>query len=165
MRPTTTSQASPQSKATAPANAKVMYTGKTHTTGGPSGATKSADGFLDLKLSAPHGPHLRLTDETILAGANARPLRLTVNGAVIEPSVNFAPTGGASVWQEITATVALVAGANTVQLTSIGSGGGNFDQLSVAPVDPISAVLSQLRRPISPEMRSNPNPPFRSRKS
>jgi lipoyl-dependent peroxiredoxin len=41
---------------TAP-NAKVMYTGRTHTTGGPNGATRSSDGFVDLKLAAPHGPH------------------------------------------------------------------------------------------------------------
>jgi lipoyl-dependent peroxiredoxin len=39
------------------ATAKVMYTGRTHTTGGKDGATKSSDGFLDLKLSPPHGPH------------------------------------------------------------------------------------------------------------
>ena len=38
---------------TAP-NAKVMYTGRTHTTGGPNGATLSSDGFLDIKLKEPH---------------------------------------------------------------------------------------------------------------
>lgn len=37
--------------------AKVLFTGKTHTTGGRDGATKSSDGFLDLKLAPPHGPH------------------------------------------------------------------------------------------------------------
>ena len=42
---------------TSTANAKVMYTGRTHTTGGRDGATRSSDGFLDLKLSPPHGPH------------------------------------------------------------------------------------------------------------
>ena len=39
------------------ATAKVLYTGRTHTTGGRDGATRSSDGFLDLKLAAPHGPH------------------------------------------------------------------------------------------------------------
>src|SRR5690349_7637120 len=38
-------------------NAKVLYTGRTHTTGGREGATRSADGFLDLKLAPPQGPH------------------------------------------------------------------------------------------------------------
>jgi len=39
------------------ATAKVLYTGRTHTTGGPNGATRSSDGFVDLKLAPPHGPH------------------------------------------------------------------------------------------------------------
>jgi hypothetical protein len=33
---------------------KVLYTGKTHTTGGrESGASRSSDGHLDVKLSTP----------------------------------------------------------------------------------------------------------------
>ena len=31
----------------------VLYTGKTHTTGGRDGYSKSSDGFLDVKLAAP----------------------------------------------------------------------------------------------------------------
>ena len=33
---------------------KVLYTGKTHTTGGKAGFTRSSDGELDLKLPEPH---------------------------------------------------------------------------------------------------------------
>jgi len=32
---------------------KVLYTGKTHTTGGRDGASKSSDGHLEIKLSSP----------------------------------------------------------------------------------------------------------------
>ncbi len=32
---------------------KVLYTGKTHTTGGREGAARSTDGHLDIKLSPP----------------------------------------------------------------------------------------------------------------
>jgi lipoyl-dependent peroxiredoxin len=32
---------------------KVLYTGKTHTTGGRNGESKSSDGRLDIKLSSP----------------------------------------------------------------------------------------------------------------
>jgi Ohr subfamily peroxiredoxin len=32
---------------------KVLYTGKTHTTGGRDGASRSSDGNLDIKLSSP----------------------------------------------------------------------------------------------------------------
>lgn len=34
-------------------NAKVLYTASTHTTGGRTGESRSSDGQLDLKLSAP----------------------------------------------------------------------------------------------------------------
>jgi len=34
--------------------AKVLFTGKTHTTGGPTGATRSEDGFVDVRLPQPH---------------------------------------------------------------------------------------------------------------
>jgi lipoyl-dependent peroxiredoxin len=34
--------------------AKVLFTGKTHTTNGHNGAAHSSDGFLDLKLPQPH---------------------------------------------------------------------------------------------------------------
>ena len=32
---------------------KILYTGKTHTTGGRDGASRSEDGRLDIKLSSP----------------------------------------------------------------------------------------------------------------
>ena len=35
-------------------SAKVLFTGKTHTTSGTNGAAHSSDGFLDLKLPEPH---------------------------------------------------------------------------------------------------------------
>jgi Ohr subfamily peroxiredoxin len=38
---------------TAPA-AKTLFTGRTHTTSGRDGATRSGDGFVDLKLAQPH---------------------------------------------------------------------------------------------------------------
>src|SRR5262245_39698611 len=35
-------------------NAKVLFTGRAHTTGGHDGAARSSDGFIDLKLPQPH---------------------------------------------------------------------------------------------------------------
>lgn len=41
--------------ATAIANtAKTLFTGRTHTTSGRDGATRSSDGIVDLKLAQPH---------------------------------------------------------------------------------------------------------------
>ena len=36
------------------ATAKVLFTGKSHTTSGPQGASRSSDGFVDIKLPQPH---------------------------------------------------------------------------------------------------------------
>ncbi|KOF13450.1 peroxiredoxin [Ensifer adhaerens] len=33
---------------------KLLFTGKTHNTGGRNGGTRSSDGMLDLKLTQPH---------------------------------------------------------------------------------------------------------------
>jgi lipoyl-dependent peroxiredoxin len=41
-------------KPAAKTSEKVVFTGKTHNTAGRDGGTRSADGFLDLKLSQPH---------------------------------------------------------------------------------------------------------------
>jgi Ohr subfamily peroxiredoxin len=35
-------------------SSKVLFSAKTHTTAGPSGAGRSSDGFLDIKLPQPH---------------------------------------------------------------------------------------------------------------
>jgi lipoyl-dependent peroxiredoxin len=34
--------------------AKVLFTGRAHTTSGPDGASRSSDGFVDVKLPEPH---------------------------------------------------------------------------------------------------------------
>jgi Ohr subfamily peroxiredoxin len=40
--------------------AKTLFTGKTHTTGGPKGASRSTDGQLDIQLPEPHPAAERL---------------------------------------------------------------------------------------------------------
>jgi len=40
--------------------AKILFTGTTHTSGGPNGATRSTDGELDLQLPEPHPAAERL---------------------------------------------------------------------------------------------------------
>jgi lipoyl-dependent peroxiredoxin len=46
---------------------KVLYTGKTHTTGGRNGAAKSSDGRLDIQLSTPGGPGNGTNPEQLFA--------------------------------------------------------------------------------------------------
>jgi lipoyl-dependent peroxiredoxin len=46
---------------------KILYTGKTHTTGGRDGASRSPDGRLDVKLSAPGSAAPGTNPEQMLA--------------------------------------------------------------------------------------------------
>src|SRR5471030_1109041 len=46
---------------------KVLYTGKTHTTGGRDGKARSSDGRLDIALSAPGGMGAGTNPEQLFA--------------------------------------------------------------------------------------------------
>jgi Ohr subfamily peroxiredoxin len=46
---------------------KVLYTAKTHTTGGRSGASRTSDGHLDVKLSTPGTPGTGTNPEQLFA--------------------------------------------------------------------------------------------------
>src|SRR5271166_6871006 len=46
---------------------KVLYTAKTHTTGGREGASRSDDGRLDVKLSRPGAPGSGTNPEQLFA--------------------------------------------------------------------------------------------------
>src|ERR1700704_4547555 len=64
MNTTTTSEAS----STATQSAKLLYTAKTHTTGGrEGGASRTSDGRLDVKLSVPGAPGNGTNPEQLFA--------------------------------------------------------------------------------------------------
>lgn len=46
---------------------KVLYTGRTHTTGGREGASRSSDGRLDIQLSTPGAPGNGTNPEQLFA--------------------------------------------------------------------------------------------------
>jgi Ohr subfamily peroxiredoxin len=46
---------------------KILYTGRTHTTGGRDGMARSSDGRLDIKLSPPGGPGTGTNPEQLFA--------------------------------------------------------------------------------------------------
>ena len=46
---------------------KVLYTAKTHTTGGRDGASRTSDGRLDIKLSTPGSPGAGTNPEQLFA--------------------------------------------------------------------------------------------------
>lgn len=86
---------------------KVLYTGRTHTTGGRDGAARSADRRLDVTLSPPGSSGAGTNPEQLFAAgwsacfigalghaAGARKLRLPADTAV-DAEVDLANTDGA----------------------------------------------------------------------
>jgi len=86
---------------------KVLYTGKTHTTGGRDGSARSSDGQLDIKLSPPSSAHAGTNPEQLFAAgwsacfigamglaAGKRKLRLPADTAV-DAEVDLGMTGDA----------------------------------------------------------------------
>lgn len=61
-----------------------------------------------------------------------RPMAVTVNGAVVAPSVSFPPTTNWTTWRTVTVHVSLSAGANTIRATATTANGGpNVDKITV----------------------------------
>jgi hypothetical protein len=65
-------------------------------------------------------------------GTASRPLSVQVNGAVVNGSLAFAPSGAWTTWITVSLDANLIKGVNTVQLTAVGQSGGNIDWLQVS---------------------------------
>jgi len=85
---------------------KVLYTGKTHTSGGRDGTSRSSDGRLDVRLSSPGSPGTGTNPEQLLAAAwsacfisaikhEAEQIKASLPASVaIDAEVNLYATGG-----------------------------------------------------------------------
>lgn len=86
---------------------KVLYTGKTHTTGGRDGFSRSDDAQLDIKLSPPGSAHAGTNPEQLFAAgwsacfigamgiaAGKRKIRLPA-GTAVDAEVDLGSTEGA----------------------------------------------------------------------
>jgi Ohr subfamily peroxiredoxin len=86
---------------------KVLYTGKTHTTGGRDGAARSADGRLDVKLSSPGTSGVGTNPEQLLGagwsacfigalGLAARAMHVTLPADTsVDAEIDLGTTDGA----------------------------------------------------------------------
>lgn len=86
---------------------RVLYTGKTHTTGGRDGASRSSDGRLDVKLSSPGSAGSGTNPEQLFAagwsacfegaiGLAAQKMKVTVpDNAAIDAEVDLVLSEGA----------------------------------------------------------------------
>jgi len=103
----------------------------------------NGSGFIDFTNNT--GDYLQWTVNVPTAGSydlsfryslltSGRPLELKVNGTVKVASLDFPATGSWSTWSALTSTQTLNAGNNTIRLTTIGSNGGNIDELTVSPI-------------------------------
>lgn len=84
----------------------VLYTAKTHTTGGRDGASRSSDGRLDVKLSTPGAAGGGTNPEQLFAagwsacfmgamGLAARKMKVTLPAdAAVDAEVDLGTTGG-----------------------------------------------------------------------
>jgi Ohr subfamily peroxiredoxin len=85
----------------------VLYTGKTHTTGGRDGESKSSDGRLDIKLTPPGSSGAGTNPEQLLAagwsacfigaiGKAAAALKVTLpSGVAVDAEVDLGKTDNA----------------------------------------------------------------------
>jgi endoglucanase len=104
----------------------------------------SGTGYVDLDnvagssvrwtVSAPAAGNATLTFGFANGTTASRAMDITVNGALAADDFGFPGTGAWTSYQSRSVTVPLVAGANTVLLTSVGATGGpNLDYVDVAP--------------------------------
>lgn len=106
----------------------------------------SADSYIEWDIPVAEAGFYDLAFRYALGAAASRPLELRINGAVVNPAVDFAPTGGWTNWQDLVISAQLAAGTNTIRITSIGSSGGNFDQIAVTPTNSPTPLAPDLSR-------------------
>ncbi len=94
-------------------------------------------------------------------GTSNRPLKLQVNGTTVAASLAFSPTGGWSNWSVSSADANLIAGANKIRLTAIGSSGPNIDNLTYSSGD-IKHILFMVDNGFSKLVYLNQKDPSKS---
>lgn len=86
--------------------------------------------FIELTVNATNSGSFLLKFRYANGGTTNRPLQLKVNGTIIATSLAFPPTGSWSTWSLSSSIANLIAGANKIRLTTIGSNGANVDNLN-----------------------------------
>jgi len=95
--------------------------------------TNNTGDYLQWSVNVPSAGSYDLSFRYSLL-TSGRPLELKVNGTVKVASLDFPATGSWSTWSTLTSTQTLNAGNNTIRLSTIGSNGGNIDELTVSPI-------------------------------
>jgi alpha-L-fucosidase len=96
--------------------------------------TPNASGaFVQWSVSSASARTGTLTIRYANGTTTDRPMDVSVNGVVVSAGRSFAPTGTWDAWANVTLSVPLNAGTNTVRVTATTSGGApNIDYLEVS---------------------------------
>ncbi len=117
--------------------------------------TNPSNDFITWTVNVPTSKTYSLSFR--YAQISNRPLKLTINGDVKIPSINFPITADWAAWKYYRTSQPLNAGNNTVTLTAIGSSGGNFDELAVSE-EPVVTSISKLFKKDGKSFNIYPNP-------
>jgi hypothetical protein len=86
--------------------------------------------FIEWTINVPAAGSFLLKFRYANGGTTNRPLKLQINATIVATSFAFAPTGGWATWSLSSSAANLIAGANKIRLTTIGSNGPNIDNLN-----------------------------------
>ncbi|GAA1531861.1 carbohydrate-binding protein [Dactylosporangium maewongense] len=94
--------------------------------------TNVAGSYVQWSVTAPAAGTATLTFRVANGTTANRPMDIAVNGTVVAAGVAFNPTASWDTWQDVTVTVPVTAGTNTVRATATTANGGpNVDYLSI----------------------------------
>jgi len=117
--------------------------------------------YIEWNLNATGTGTFALQFRYANGGTTNRPLKLQVNGATVNATLGFTPTGSWKAWSLSSASVNLIAGVNKVRLTAIGSGGPNIDNLKYS-IGSIRHVLYMVDNGLSKLLFLNQKDPSKS---
>ncbi|GID92097.1 TIM-barrel domain-containing protein [Amorphoplanes digitatis] len=103
-----------------------------YTGGGYLDYAGASGDYIEWTVAVPAAGTYPLGFRYANGGTADRPLRISVNDAVVAAQLSFPPTGAWSTWRTAILNVPLPAGAAVrIRATTTGAGGGNLDSLSV----------------------------------
>ncbi|MFE7129786.1 carbohydrate-binding protein [Streptomyces sp. NPDC057638] len=92
----------------------------------------AAGAYVEWSVASPVARTATLTFRYANGTTADRPMDVSVNGSVVAAGRSFGPTGAWTGWTDVTLTVPLTAGTNTIRTTATtGNGAPNLDHLEV----------------------------------
>jgi pectate lyase len=113
-------------------NAEVETEHSGYTGSGYVNTANEAGPYIEWSFSASTGGNAECVFTYANGGDNSRQMELGVNGSTVISSLDFPVTGAWDSWSNVSATISLNSGTNTVRLTSLSSEGApNLDKLEI----------------------------------